>query len=518
MVHRYLYAALLVPLPLALGCPASTGTGWGSGSTGGVHNHQAGDTAPRSDWRAPTSPPPPAATTETYEHVADNAFHDVAQEPLSTFSIDVDTASYSNVRRFLTQGQLPPKDAVRVEELINYFPYGYAPPAGDEPFATHVAVADCPWRPEHRLVRIGLKGKEVPPEKRPPCNLVFLIDVSGSMSPPDRLPLVKAGLRLLVDQMTERDRIAIVVYAGNSGLVLPPTSCDDKPTIRAALDRLEAGGSTNGGQGIQLAYKVAQQSFLQSGANRVILCTDGDFNVGVTDRGELTRLIEQKAKNGVFLTVLGFGYGNLKDATLEKLADRGNGNYAYVDTLREARKVLVEQMAGTLLTIAKDVKIQVEFNPARAKSYRLVGYENRVLAAQDFHDDTKDAGEIGAGHTVTALYEVVPAGEQASAGELLTVNLRYKAPDGDTSKLLRVPATDEGRKMDQADDDFRFAAAVAAFGMLLRDSPHKGSATFAMVRELAAAGRGQDPHGHRAEFLQLVDTAARLGAGQRARR
>jgi Ca-activated chloride channel family protein len=476
------------------------------------------------------APPEPGHNAEAYDRIDDNNFHAVARHPLSTFSIDVDTASYSNVRRFLNEGKLPPRDAVRVEELINYFPYSYRPSNGDTPFATHVGVADCPWNAEHRLVRIGLKGREVPLENRPPCNLVFLIDVSGSMGDVNKLPLVKDGLKLLIEELRPRDRVAMVTYAGRSGLVLPSTPGEQKARILSALEKLESGGSTNGGEGIELAYKVAQQHMIKGGSNRVVLCTDGDFNVGVTDQGSLTRLIEDKARGGVFLTVLGFGMGNLKDATMEKLADRGNGNYAYIDNINEARKVLVEQMAGTLLTIAKDVKIQVEFNPAKAAAYRLIGYENRVLAAQDFNDDTKDAGEIGSGHSVTALYEVVPAGKAvpggtvdalkyqaaarqsaaAATGELLTVKLRYKEPDGDMSKLVVMPVTDAGQKFDQANDDFRFAAAVAAFGMLLRDSPHKGGATFELVQELARGARGNDPQGHRGDFLKLVDTAQSL--------
>jgi Ca-activated chloride channel homolog len=475
-----------------------------------------------------TGQPDAGGNTESYDRVDDNPFHLAGQTPLSTFSLDVDTASYSNVRRFLTHNQLPPKDAVRIEEMVNYFPYDYPQPKKG-PFCVQTELAACPWNPEHRLLRIGLKGRDVPADKRPPSNLVFLIDVSGSMRPDNRLPLVKRGLRLLIDQLTENDRVAMVVYAGGQGLALPSTPGTDKGALLSALDRLEAGGSTNGGAGIRLAYDVAVGHFVKGGTNRVILCTDGDFNVGVTSQGELTRLIEDKAKSGVFLTVLGFGMGNYKDATLEKLADRGNGNYAYIDSLAEARKVLVEQMAGTLLTIAKDVKVQVEFNPARVAAYRLVGYENRLLRAQDFNDDKKDAGEIGAGHTVTALYEVVPAGksvpvpgvdplkyqqprqpaEAAKSKELLTVKLRHKEPDGDTSKLLEVPVEDAEVKSVPT-EDFRFAASVAAFGMLLRGSPHKGVATYAGVLELAQESKGRDPQGYRAEFCELVRKAAAL--------
>jgi Ca-activated chloride channel family protein len=467
---------------------------------------------------------------ETYATVDDNPFHQVRQEPLSTFSIDVDTASYSNVRRFLTQNTMPPKDAVRIEELVNYFPYNYAPPTGSEPFAVHVEVAECPWNPEHRLARIGLKGKEIAHDKRPPSNLVFLIDVSGSMNAPNRLPLVKKGLEMLVEKLTENDRVAIVVYAGNAGLVLPSTCCHQKQKVLEALERLEAGGSTNGGEGIQLAYRTAVENFIKGGTNRVILCTDGDFNVGVTSEGDLIKLIQDKAKSGVFLTILGFGMGNLKDATMEKLADKGNGHYAYIDAVPEARKVLVEQISGTLVCIAKDVKIQVEFNPEQAGAYRLVGYEKRLLRNQDFNDDKKDAGEIGAGHTVTALYEIVPPGREIDApgvdglkyqheskpskaagnGELMTVKVRYKEPEGETSKLLQFPVKDAGARLSDASVDFRFATAVASFGMLLRDSEHKGKGSYAGVLEAASASKGADKGGYRAEFLQLVRKAKSL--------
>jgi Ca-activated chloride channel homolog len=473
--------------------------------------------------------------TEAYDRLVDNPFLRATQNPLSTFSIDVDTAAYANLRRFLSSGALPPKDAVRIEEMVNYFAYEYAAPKNKDPFSAQVEVASAPWKPEYRLVKIGLKGHEIPQDKRPPSNLVFLIDVSGSMQPPNKLPLIKRGLPLLVEKLTENDRVAIVVYAGASGLVLPSTTCDHKAKILAALENLEAGGSTNGGSGIQLAYDTAIANLIKGGTNRVVLATDGDFNVGVTNQGELTRLIEEKAKSGVFLSVLGFGMGNYKDSTLEKLADKGNGNYAYVDSLQEARKVLVEQMGGTLITIAKDVKIQVEFNPALVGAYRLIGYENRILRAEDFNDDTKDAGEIGAGHTVTALYEVVPAGKEGAlpgvdalkyqkpveaareskSGELLTLKLRYKEPDGATSKLMQFPVSDLGKRWAQASRDFKFASAVAALGMILRDSPHKGNATLGSVLEMAEAGKGEDKQGYRAEFIELVRTARELGEGRK---
>ena len=474
--------------------------------------------------------PSAALNTETYDHIRDNAFVLVAQDPRSTFSVDVDTASYSIVRRYLRDGQLPPKDAVRVEELINYFPYDYEPPSGAVPFAVHMETAACPWSPDHRLVRIGLKGREVPRGERPPSNLVFLIDVSGSMDAPNKLPLVKAALRLLVEQLQPEDRVAIAVYAGAQGLALPSTPATDKAAILSAIESLSPGGSTHGSAGIRLAYETAAASYIKGGVNRVILATDGDFNVGITSPGELVRLIEAEAKSGIFLTALGFGMGNLKDATLEKLADHGNGNYAYIDRLSEARKVFVEQIGGTLVTIAKDVKLQVEFNPAQVKAFRLIGYENRVLAHQDFNDDTRDAGDIGAGHTVTALYEIVPPGVNVAvpgvdplkyqptaarrpgtaSGEMLTLKLRYKQPDSDHSARLDVPVEDSGRSFEEASPDFRFAAAVAAFGMALRDSPYKGDVNLRTIQEWARNSLGQDEEGHRAELVTLIARAQQL--------
>jgi Ca-activated chloride channel family protein len=468
---------------------------------------------------------------ESYALIVENPFKAVMQEPMSTFSIDVDTAAYANVRRFLTQNTLPPPGAVRLEEMINYFSYDYAPPTGEDPFAVHVEVAQCPWEAKHRLVRIGIKGREIAVDQRTSTNLVFLIDVSGSMQDVNKLALVKTGLRLLTEQLSENDRVAMVVYAGSSGQVLASTPGNQKETILAALDQLEAGGSTNGAGGIEQAYQVAVESFIKGGVNRVILCTDGDFNVGVTDESQLVNLIEGKAKSGVFLSVLGFGMGNLKDSTLEKLSDKGNGNYAYIDTEREARKVLVEQLSGTLVTIAKDVKLQLEFNPAKAAAYRLIGYENRLLAKEDFNDDTKDAGEIGAGHTVTALYEVIPAGEPVATPEvdaleyqsmpgpteaakqskdLLTLKLRYKQPDGDVSKLIKTPVEDSEKKIGEASADYQFAASVAAFGMLLRHSPHATNLTLGAVQELAQPGLSSDKEGYRAEFLDLVKKAQEL--------
>ena len=470
--------------------------------------------------------------TEDYNPITDNAFMFAAADPLSTLSIDVDTASYANIRRFLRSGRLPPKDSVRIEEMLNYFSYDYPQPTGNQPFATHVELAGCPWNSEHRLARIGIQGRDMAPSRRPATNLVFLLDVSGSMSSDNKLPLLKQAMKLLLMELDERDQVSIVVYAGASGLVLPSTPCNESATIFAALDNLDAGGSTNGGAGIQLAYDTASDAFIKGGVNRVILATDGDFNVGITGRGDLVELIEEQAASDIFLTVLGFGIGNLKDATMEQLADKGNGNYAYIDTINEAQKVLVDELTATLVTIAKDVKIQVEFNPAQVLAYRLIGYENRILAARDFNDDTRDAGEIGAGHSVTALYEIVPVGAPAppsavdplkyqrtpelstAAGsdELMTIKLRYKQPTGTRSQLLSHPVKDGGRSYAQASTDFKFAAAVAAFGMLLRDSPHKGTASYDGVLELAGEGTGEDHYGYREEFVEIVDKARSLAA------
>jgi Ca-activated chloride channel family protein len=480
--------------------------------------------------------------TATYDKVEENPFLPAATNPLSTFSIDVDTASYSNVRRFINNGSLPPKDAVRVEEMINYFSYDYREPEGDKPFSIDLDSTECPWDKSHRLLRIGLKGREVANEKRPASNLVFLLDVSGSMLPAERLPLVKQAMRLLVDKLGEKDRVAIVVYGGGSGLALGSTSGNEKEKILRALEELKAGGSTNGAEGIELAYRVAADNFIKGGVNRVILATDGDFNIGVTNQGDLIRLIEDKAKGGVFLSVLGVGTDNLKDSTMQKLADKGNGNYAYLDSVDEARKVLVQQINGTLMTIAKDVKIQVEFNPARVASYRLIGYEKRMLRKEDFKNDKIDAGEIGAGHTVTALYEVVPAGSGATdpaasvppvdplkyqtpnppavastyvdpknqSPEMVTVKLRHKKPDGDVSELTERSFTDNGSKFENAAPDLKFAAAVAEFGMILRDSQYKGKGTLGAVIEWAQEGRGPDRAGYRAGFIELARKAQTL--------
>jgi Ca-activated chloride channel family protein len=467
--------------------------------------------------------------TEAYNHIRENPFVLVAQDPRSTFSIDVDTASYSLVRRFLNNGQLPPQDAVRIEELVNYFPYAYEPPSDGRPFAVHMDVAECPWKPAHRLVRIAIKGRELPDLGRPASNLVFLLDVSGSMDAPNKLPLVQAAMRLLVNTLEGHDRVAIVVYAGAAGLVLPSTPGDQKSRIFSAIESLSPEGSTHGSAGIRLAYDVALQNFIKGGVNRVILATDGDFNVGVTNHGDLVQLIEEKRQSGVFLTALGFGMGNLKDGTLQKLANHGNGSYAYIDGLSEARKVLVEQAGATLVTIAKDVKLQLEFNPRKVKAFRLIGYEKRVLAHQDFNDDKKDAGEIGAGHTVTALYEIVPPGVEipipgvdalkyqeparpatTPSEDLLTLKLRYKEPDGMESTALEVALEDRVTPFASAPDDFRFAAAVAAFGMALRESPHKGATDFAKVLEWARPSRTRETSSLRSEFAALVKNAETL--------
>lgn len=450
------------------------------------------------------------------EAAEENPFVPVSQEAVSTFSIDVDTASYSIVRRYLESNQLPPRGLVRIEEMLNYFPYHDEPPAADDPhpFAVHVEIARCPWNAGNRLARIGIMGRPIDQEDRKPSNLVFLIDVSGSMDRPDRLPLVQWGLARLVEQLGENDRVAIVVYAGAAGLVLPSTSCLNKAEILSKIEELRAGGSTNGGAGIQLAYDLATANFINNGINRVILATDGDFNVGVTDRDELVKLIESKAKGSqpVFLTVLGFGMDNLNDKTLETLADKGDGHYAYIDGPDEALKVLVHEMGATLETIAKDVKIQVEFQPDRVKAYRLIGYENRVMPNQDFNDDRKDAGEIGAGHHVTALYEIVPADGPKDADSFV-VNIRYKKPDEDVSSLIRRPATDRGLDYSEASDDFKLASAVAGFGMLLGDSSSKGNLTYPSVIELATPTLAKDPSGYRAEFVGMVRKAMEIAEG-----
>jgi len=493
----------------------------------------------REQMSAAASPAPPSIAampmmaggapfnTEAYSKIDENRFHRVSQDPLSTFSIDVDTASYANVRRFLSQGQRPPADAVRIEELINYFRFGYGPPADGQPVSVTTELAECPWNPAHRLALIGLQARPLAAGRTPPRNLVFLLDVSGSMSSPDKLPLVKTAMRMLADTLTAEDRVAIVVYAGASGLALPSTAGDRKTEIQKAIADLDANGSTNGAEGIRLAYDIAAKSFIKGGINRVVLATDGDFNVGVTSEGELVRLIEEQRGRGVFLSVLGVGSGNLKDSTMEKLADRGNGNYSYLDSVQEARRVLVAEAGATLVTVAKDVKIQVEFNPRLVGAYKLIGYENRVLAHEDFNDDRKDAGEMGAGHSVTALYEIIPPGEPGGAGlvdplkyqeplkpssgagshDLMTVKVRYQEPEGGKSRLMAV--TVENR-VEPLAPNLGFASAVAEFGLLLRDSEHKGRASGTSARNRARRFRGDDPDGYRAELIRLIDLASAL--------
>ncbi len=472
---------------------------------------------------------PEPANREGYAHIDENSFQSPADRPLSTFSIDVDTASYANVRRFISQGQRPPADAVRIEELVNYFDYDYVRPRGDKPFAVNWEIAACPWNPDHLLARIGLKTEPIAAKRTPPRNLVFLIDVSGSMNQANKLPLLKRAMNLLVENLRAEDSVAIVVYAGAAGQVLAPTTGKNAEQIRDAVARLQPGGSTNGAAGIRLAYDLARRSFVRKGINRVVLATDGDFNVGTTSDGELVRLIEQERESGVFLSVLGFGQGNLQDAKMEQLADKGNGNYAYIDGLPEARKVLVEEAGATLVTVAKDVKLQVEFNPAKVAEYRLIGYENRMLADRDFDDDRKDAGEMGAGHTVTALYELVPTTEgtpkakrrrlryqkaralrRKSGREWMTVAVRYKAPDARRSKRFEVSMAGRPHALAAASDDLRFAAAVATYGMVLRGSDDRGNASLALAHQLASGARGDDPRGYRTGFVELVDATRRL--------
>ncbi len=469
--------------------------------------------------------------TEDYDHIVENKFLAATQNPLSTFSIDVDEAAYSNVRRYLENGSIPPAGAVRIEEMINYFDYSYDRPLNEEPFRVNTEIAECPWNTEHKLVHIGLQGKEIPVDNLPSSNMVFLVDVSGSMDEPNKLPLVQASLNMLIDQLREKDKVAMVVYAGNAGLALPSTNGADKAKIKEAIDNLRAGCSTAGGDGIKLAYKIAKENFIKEGNNRVILATDGDFNVGVSSDDDLVRLIEQERKSGVFLSVLGYGMGNYKDNKMQQLADKGNGNHSYIDNINEAKKVLVSEFGSTLFTIAKDVKIQVEFNPAKVQAYRLIGYENRMLAAEDFNDDGKDAGELGSGHTVTALYEIIPAGvkddftkaigplkyqsnnrqvTRADSDEIITIKLRYKKPDGDISQLITHTVMDDQLSIDKTSDNYRFAAAVAEFGLLLRDSEFKQQATYSQVISLAKSAKGRDDNGYRAEFIQLVQAATSL--------
>jgi Ca-activated chloride channel family protein len=472
----------------------------------------------------------PDFNTEGYSTIHENGFKEVLNQPLSTFSIDVDRASYSNVRRFINMGQLPPVDAVRIEEMINYFSYKYPEPDGEHPFAVYTELSVCPWNSKHQLLHVGLKGKSMDKSELPPSNLVFLIDVSGSMSDANKLPLLKSAFQLLVKELRPEDHVAIVVYAGAAGIVLESTPGSEKDKILEAIDRLQSGGSTAGGEGLLLAYKTAEANFVEGGNNRIILATDGDFNVGVSSNAEMERIVEKEREKGVFITVLGFGMGNYKDDKMEIIADKGNGNYAYIDNIQEARKTMVSEFAGTLFTIAKDVKFQLEFNPARVKAYRLIGYENRLLNDEDFNDDKKDAGEMGAGHTVTALYELIPAGSEENTGsvdplryqansspvkpnpnaELLTVKLRYKQPDGLTSILYENPVKGKLTEFSATSEEFRFSSAVAEFGMILRDSEFKAGATIEQVIQIAQGSRGTDEEGYRAEFVKLVKTADAL--------
>jgi Ca-activated chloride channel homolog len=466
----------------------------------------------------------PQWNTEEYDGIEENIFREALKNPLSTFSIDVDAASYSNVRRFINNGQRPPKDAVRIEELINYFDYDYDQPTNEDPFAIHTEISSAPWNSAHKLVHIGLQGKSIPTEKLPPSNLVFLIDVSGSMDEPNKLPLLKSSFKMLVEQLRPQDHIAIVVYAGAAGLVLKPTAGSEKRKILAALDQLQAGGSTAGGAGIKLAYAVAKEHFKEGGNNRIILATDGDFNIGESSNASMEQLIEEKRKGGVFLTVLGYGMGNYKDSKMETLADKGNGNYAYIDNITEARKVLVNEFGGTLFTIAKDVKLQIEFNPTKVKAYRLIGYENRMLKNEDFNNDKKDAGDLGSGHTVTALYEIIPVGTDSEffkvddlkyqkstidpkakdSKELMTIKFRYKNPIENNSKLIVHPVIDSNVSLVKTSDNFRWSASVAAFGMLLRDSEYIKNFNYDAVVQMAQNSKGEDREGYRIEFINMV--------------
>jgi Ca-activated chloride channel homolog len=467
--------------------------------------------------------------SEEYKSEKEIGFKATDKDPQTTFSIDVDRAAYTNIRRFINNGQMPPKDAIRIEEMINYFDYNYAQPKGKDPINIETEISDSPWNKGLKILHIGLQAKTIPTDNLPASNLVFLIDVSGSMSDPNKLPLVKTAFKLLTDQLREQDHVAIVVYAGAAGLVLPPTSGKDKTKIKDALDNLSAGGSTAGGAGIELAYKTALENFVKNGNNRVILATDGDFNVGVSSSGDLEKLVENKRKSGIFLSVLGFGMGNYKDSKMETLSDKGNGNYAYIDNLSEAEKVFVKEFGGTLFTVAKDVKLQLEFNPKYVKAYRLIGYENRALANEDFKNDAKDAGEMGSGHTVTAIYEIIPSGVESSflpdklkyqqftqtfmgsnSEEVCTVKIRYKQPDADKSVQLEEVVKDTHVALEKTSENFRFSAAVAEFGLLLRGSDFKGSANYEQVINLAKNAFGKDSEGYRAEFLKLVKTTKLL--------
>jgi len=466
--------------------------------------------------------------TEEYDKIVENPFKDVKQNPLSTFSIDVDNASYSNVRRYINSNSLPPKGAVRIEEMINYFTYDYPDPKGEHPFAFITELSECPWNAENKLLHIGIQGKKLNYDDYKPSNLVLLLDVSGSMDTDNKLPLLKKGMSMLLDELDDNDKISIVVYAGAAGMVLEPTPASERKKIKKALNDLQAGGSTAGGEGIQLAYKLAKEAFIPEGNNRIILATDGDFNVGNSSTSTLVELVEEKRKEGVYLTIIGLGMGNYKDGRMEQISNAGNGNYFYIDNIREAEKVFVKELRANMFTIAKDVKIQIEFNPTVAKAYRLIGYENRIMAKEDFDDDTKDAGELGAGHTVTALYEVIPAGSDtevntasdlkyqetkikenaAGSGDLMTIKFRYKPIDSETSILIEKAVPNA--TLQNTGNNFKFSAAVAAFGMQLRESEYKGETDYDLILKLAKEGKGNDPFGYRAEFIQMVETAKLL--------
>ena len=497
-------------------------------SSGEIYPYSPPSPYTRPNVMMPNVPPP--SSTDDFSAIKPNIFHSPLAEPLSTFSIDVDTANYTAIRKMLNDGFLPEPNSVRIEELLNYFAYNYPQPKSGDPFAVYTEMSVCPWNQKRNLVHIGIQGKKLNLSAAPPSNLVFLIDVSGSMNSYNKLPLVQESLNLLVENMRGSDKVSIVVYAGAAGEVLPTTNGNQKIAIRDAISNLRAGGSTAGGAGIQLAYKIARENFIQGGNNRIILCTDGDFNVGASSDASLVELVEANRKNGVYITVLGYGMGNYKDNKLELLADKGNGNYAYIDTIQEAKKVLVNEMASTLYTIAKDVKLQIEFNPAQVKAYRLIGYENRLLNKEDFKDDTKDAGELGAGHNVTAVYEIIPMASKERIPELdelkyqeykiseaaskspeaLTVKLRYKLPDSESSDSFEVPVMNNTINLDKASETYLFSAAVIGYGMLLQNSVFKEALTWDMVKDLAKNNLGKDSEGYRAEFLQLVDKAAKL--------
>lgn len=481
------------------------------------------------------NPYPADFNTEEYSTIKENPFLDSKGNPLSTFSIDVDTASYANIRRFLTSGSLPPVDSVRIEEMINYFDYDYPQPEDGHPFSITTELGGCPWNEDHQLALIGLKGKELSGEDRQPSNLVFLIDVSGSMMPDNKLPLLKKCFKLLVEKLDDEDSIAIVVYASAEGVALDATSAKNKKKILSVIDSLESGGCTAGAAGIEKAYRIAEKNFIKGGNNRIILATDGDFNVGISNTSDLVRMIEQKRKKGIYLTILGFGMGNYKDSRMEEMADKGNGNYYYIDNLMEGKKVLVDDLTSTLFTIAKDVKIQVEFNPAKVKAYRLIGYENRMLRKEDFKDDKKDAGELGAGHAVTAIYEIVPSGKDiglpeeddlkyqkvllndtaAGSDEILTVKFRYKPPTSDKSIEIVKTLSGKAEQFEEMSEDFRFAATVAGFGMMLRDSEHKGNLTYKWLLTSAKAAQGEDEYDYRSEFIRLIKMAKEMDSRQK---